>query len=733
MMWIRLCLVLLISAHGASAQMSLLESQFPGDALREPLTPNTPSKSELYLEANRLIIEENWSEADELLILLLEEDPDNRNLAYKRTLCLGSMKGRLSEAAQWASFSVSGGFARRYNAFDPEESSPPEEALELALTVLQLSGHFSEAKAVASRMVNRFGKRDPRYIRAVKAMAECDFASACEANPTSMTLTPLASINSPAADFAPVVSPDGKTLYFTSYRNSNQRGRLEGQIFRSLKTETGWSRPISLALGTPGRDVTTVGFLGNGESLLAYQSYRNEGGIWALSQDEAGGWSMEEKLGFPIDSRHWETSMTERFDGAERIFVSNRPGGQGGRDLYRTVKLPDGSWSEPLNLGAWLNTEGDEESPVLSADGQQLVFSSNGHPGMGGFDLYRCRRLSNGSWSEPEHMGHPLNTSGDEVMLSLDLSGQTGYLSSSRAGGDDLDIYRLALNEVSEEPLVMMIGEIDGWESGDVVEVRSVDDGPAVFRVFRARESGAYVAALPPCRSYSLTWVRQGQPLAQGTERVPCDADLKSMMSLQDLTPNLERDGLESQAEESEALAGQAASTDDRSAKAATEPEGVKDPVDVAEEASSVPEPAEAMVEFSAMEQTIDFGYGQYMSSAEREEVSAVAKEIRSRRALGDVPVIEIEGSASYVPVKNKHAFDTNEQLARLRAEGARDAILQALAAQGLEVGIDFQVVLDWSVAGPDYEGDAVSGKTKYRRHQYAKFSLERVLVDQRP
>ena len=107
-------------------------------------------------------------------------------------------------------------------------------------------------------------------------------------------------------------------------------------------------------------------------------------------------------------------------------------------------------------------------------------------------------------------------------------------------------------------------------------------------------------------------------------------------------------------------------------------------------------------------------------------------KSVVDRVAWGDVPVIRIEGSASFVPVKNKHAYDTNEQLARMRAEKARDALVKALSDRGLKLGVDYEVELDWGVAGPEYEGDAVSGREKYKSHQFAKFSLGRQQVEKR-
>ncbi len=793
------------------------------------------STSETYTEVNRLIIEENWTEAEVLLERLLQEQPNNRNFAYKRALCLWSIKGRMAEAVGLVQRSIEGDFAKRYNAFDAKAALPPEESLDLALDVLQYSGHYAEAQAVATIIINRYPKRDFRHVRAERAILDCDFAMRCVARPTPLELKAESQLNSASRDYAPVIAPDGNAVYFTSYRNQESSGGAKrGRIYRALKTERGWSRPIALDLGIAGRDMTTVGLIGDEEALVVYQGYRNAGSLWKLERDEAGGWMLEEKVGFPVDSRHWETSMSERFDGMERVFVSNRPGGQGGRDLYRTVMLPDGSWSEPLNLGSRINTPGEEESPVVSSDGRVLIFASTGHQGMGGFDLFRCIRLDNGSWSDPEHMGYPLNTPGDEAMASLDASGQTGFVSSARAGGQDLDIYRFEMKQEPEEALAVFIGDIPSWRKGDVLEVKSTDDGPAVFRVFRARsESGSFVAALPPCREYKFNWVRRNEVLESRTEFVECDAaygnenvvnrlapfgtkdfqaptepeeidttnpseeepegldvvveDAMNPVDTQSgggqtevgseamdegesvVAPSHSFDSAETATQEGEdvAIAIDTEATEDSEGtienvgQAEAEPltedalteEGaveenkaadsaIESATDAVAEVKTKALDAEVsereavtsltMVEFEAVTSTVEFGYGRYLTESGSKEVRTMVAEVAKRSAMGEVPILQIEGSASFVPVKNKRAYESNEELARMRAEKARDAVITAMSAQGLQVGVDFQIVLDWEVAGPEFKGDAVAGQNLYRNFQFAKFSMGRQLVEQR-
>ena len=773
MLRIHVFLMLLAMSLGGAAQMTF-DGRWPSlaelaDGSEGPdilVGEEELSAYEAYTEANRLIIEQNWVEAEAILETMMAVDADNRNLAYKRALCLRAIKGRLEEAVPLAMQAIRGEFAKRYNPFDVEMTLPPETALDMALEVLQFSGHYPEAQAVAKTMMDRHPERDFLHQKAKQALADCVFAMGCIADPQRMDIQEEGTLNSGSADYAPVLAPDGESVYFTSYRGqTGAEDKKRGRIFRATRTERGWSPPKEVELGNRGKDMTTVGILGDEETLLVYQSQRNEGAVWKATQDGFGRWAFEEKLGYPIDSRHWETSLTERFDGRERVFVSDRPGGKGGRDLYRTVLLPDGTWSEPLNLGSRINTPGEEESPVLSADGRFLVFSSNGHQGMGGFDLFRCVRLDNGSWSEPEHMGFPLNTPGDEAMVTLDASGQSGYLSSKREGGLDLDIYRVDILGEPEEALAVYLGKVNSWREGDVIEVKSIDEGPAVFRVFRARPgNGDFVAALPPCREYRMSWVRRGKTLESRSEFIPCDAAYGNDREIGRLDPFgkeekkqvLPRE-MPNRKPRTESGTGAmkagtyvAASTEvdvPPSSESTPAPSHSFDHVeegagsaeverDAAGSGDAEPVAAEptamAYVEFEAVSATVEFGYGRYLTQTGSAEVQGMVAEILARRAMGEVPVLEIEGSASFVPVKNKRAYESNEQLAKMRAQRARDAIITALSAEGLEVGIDFQIVLDWKVAGPEFKGDAVTGQSTYRNFQYAKFSLGRQLVEKR-
>ncbi|MEY4383333.1 MAG: hypothetical protein RI995_875 [Bacteroidota bacterium] len=156
-----------------------------------------------------------------------------------------------------------------------------------------------------------------------------------------------------------------------------------------------------------------------------------------ISRKENGQWSNPDYLGIS-DSLAWDGSPAFSADGKTLYFASNRRGGKGGLDLYRVNMDNSGRFGRAINMGAAINTAGDELFPFVSEDGK-LYFSSNGHAGLGGLDLFVASR--NGNEIEVEHLGQPINSISDDFGLIL-TDENHGYFSSNRAGGrGDDDIY----------------------------------------------------------------------------------------------------------------------------------------------------------------------------------------------------------------------------------------------------------------------------------------------------
>ncbi|HUT53207.1 MAG TPA: OmpA family protein [bacterium] len=267
-------------------------------------------------------------------------------------------------------------------------------------------------------------------------------------------------VNSAASDFAPVVSPDGNSLFFASDR----AGGLGGQdIWVSERKNGEWSAPRNL--GAPVNDQFNQGpdcfYANNGKQYL-FITYCNQAseGMCDIYIGEKGGdglWGKPKSLGAPINTDYSEANASWDYVNKVLYFVSTRPGGMSGEgpkrlpressyDIWSSRLGDDGTWGQPANLGAPVNTPGWEGVAFYLAADQSLYFSSDGHGGMGGADIFRSVHNTDGTWSEPEPV-NVVNTADNDMYFSIPAAGDVAYFSSIMDGGlGEEDIYMAPLD-----------------------------------------------------------------------------------------------------------------------------------------------------------------------------------------------------------------------------------------------------------------------------------------------
>ncbi len=259
-------------------------------------------------------------------------------------------------------------------------------------------------------------------------------------------------INSPLSEYVPVVSSDQTELYFTARRKETTGGvkdptnKYFEDIYYSKKVDGKWqmARNIGPPLNTPTHDAV-VNLSSDGNELVIYRTNDNlYGGDLYLCKKTTDNWSVPEKLTENINSHYQEASASISPDGKLMYISSNRPGGLGGKDIYRVRRLPDNQWSIPENLGPTINTPYDEDSPYIQADGQTLYFSSNGHSTMGGYDIFKTKLENDEIWTNPRNVGYPINTVKDDIYFVISPDGKTAYYSSDMPGGfGEQDLYKI--------------------------------------------------------------------------------------------------------------------------------------------------------------------------------------------------------------------------------------------------------------------------------------------------
>lgn len=258
-------------------------------------------------------------------------------------------------------------------------------------------------------------------------------------------------INSEYSDYVPLITANGNELFFTSRRPGSTGGEKDvlgnyyEDIYVSHKVNYSWTKPEQLPspVNTNLHDAC-VGLTPEGDNLLIFRTNENliSGDIF-MTESDGKTWNTPVLLDPIINDPKWnDPSACFSPDGESIYFSSDRPGGFGGKDIYRSVRLPNGKWSLAKNLGENINTPFDEDAPFIHANGKELYFSSRGHENMGGYDIFKSVIDSNNEWSMAINVGYPLNTVEDDIYFVLVADGETGYLSSSRSGGfGETDIY----------------------------------------------------------------------------------------------------------------------------------------------------------------------------------------------------------------------------------------------------------------------------------------------------
>ncbi|HEY6160456.1 MAG TPA: OmpA family protein, partial [Bacteroidia bacterium] len=261
-------------------------------------------------------------------------------------------------------------------------------------------------------------------------------------------------VNSEYAEYAPVVNEGDSVLLFTA-RNKNNTGNKRDYRDEKFFEDMYIAHKSGSTFGKPEKFTQSdkyVGLIPNSrmhdavvslsldeKQLITYK----ENKLW-ISQLKDAKWTGPEVLPQNINVGKYQPHASLGKDGKTIYFSSDKPGGYGGLDIYMCMLGADGKWSEPVNLGPTVNTERDEDSPTLSFDDKVLFFSSKGHSGIGGYDIYKSVwDASSGKWGEAENMGVPVNSAGDDIYYKPSNDGTHAYFASYRVQGlGDMDIYR---------------------------------------------------------------------------------------------------------------------------------------------------------------------------------------------------------------------------------------------------------------------------------------------------
>ena len=396
-------------------------------------------------------------------------------------------------------------------------------------------GKYAEAKIDFQTFLNK--KRSSTTQKLIDAaedgIASCDFAIKAMANPVPFKPVNMGtSTNSADCEYFPNVTADDNTFLFTrntQIKNPNGVGtRTQEDFYISYKDDAGiWS--LAKNMGSP---INTAGNEGapslsaDGRYLYfaACEEYDGYGGgrqgygscdIF-FTQKVNGLWTAPVNVGAPLNTSAWESQPSFSSDGKTLYYVSNRRDGYGSSDIWMCALDDKGKWSKPGNLGAHINTPGKEEAVFIHPDNQTLYFASEGHIGMGGLDLYVCRRDSLGNWGNPVNLGYPINTFEDESGLIVNGQGNLAYFSSTRAGttGCD-DIYTFEIpTSLQPVPVTYMKGKVYDNKTKKPLaasfELIDLATGLPVISSVSDPVTGEFLVCIPQNKNYALSANRSG-------------------------------------------------------------------------------------------------------------------------------------------------------------------------------------------------------------------------------
>lgn len=295
----------------------------------------------------------------------------------------------------------------------------------------------------------------------------------------------LEGVNSTALEYFPSVTIDGKQLVFTRQDyDSNDIGKSPGQedLYIGVLNENKVSSITKLPEPLNSKNNEGTQTLRQDGRLMIFTACNrpdSKGGCDLYHSIKVNGkWTEPVNIGYPVNTRYWESTPCLGPDGRSLYFASNRPGGIGGMDIWRSLYDPETGWQEPTNLGSEINTPDDEISPFVHGDGKSLYFSSKSWISMGGFDIFISRASDDGQWLSPENLGYPINTHSDEFGITLAGSGEFAIFSSDRDSITNRDLYKVELPKASRPEYLgflngIIIDSLTRKTIGASVEIRN--------------------------------------------------------------------------------------------------------------------------------------------------------------------------------------------------------------------------------------------------------------------
>ena len=370
---------------------------------------------------------------------LWEAMPDNANINYRMGMCYLNIPGEESKAIPYfekAVKKITVDFDK--NSF--EENRAPLYTYYYLGEAYRLNNQPDKALEMYNRFRNHPAFENRYNARMVDEQIElCERAKIIYSNPLPVSFENVGSpVNTSVNNYRPVVNTDETVMVFMTSL------KFYEAVMYSRKVDGKWTEPINITpqIGSDG-DCEPVCLSADGKELYLVRKVKNNADIYVTVFDGEK-WSMMRPLNKNINSSRNEMSACLSSDGLTLYFSSDRRGGYGGLDLYKSERTKDGDWGPAVNLGKTINTDKNETNPYLCEGDKVLVFASEGHLTMGGYDIFMSQQ-SGKTWSTPVNIGYPVNSTGNDMHYCPTATVTIAYTYLNRPDGiGQYDIYRIS-------------------------------------------------------------------------------------------------------------------------------------------------------------------------------------------------------------------------------------------------------------------------------------------------
>jgi len=483
----------------------------------QELSSSSRKAKKLYEEATYHIQYEQYFEAKEKLLKAIATDAN----FYEAYLMLGDLHADMKEPQT----------ALRYykEAVALNKDFYPQVHYFIGRLYMD-SGDYAGAELAFQQFLSYPDIDDYSKRNAQRQLLNCQFATVALQNPVDFEpLNMGPNINSVYYEYFPSMNVEGNYLLYT--RRLGQEGHHQQEDFyASITNKYGeWvpSQNLGNSINTPlnegaaslSADGTTLIFTACEQNPGNYGPQRQGYGSCDLffARRKGNAWSKAINLGPPINTNSWESQPSLSSDGETLYFVrAVRRGQHRESDILVSHIDEEGYWTVPKKLSGVINTELAEESVFIHPDNNTLYFSSRGHVGMGGSDIYMSKRNDQGQWDSAINLGYPINTHKDENSLLVGPDGEIGYFASDRDGGfGGLDLYAFSLPEtIKADPVTFFKGVVYDSLSGQLLsaslELLDLESGDLVASGYSKSSTGAFFLTLSPNNNYIVNVSKKG-------------------------------------------------------------------------------------------------------------------------------------------------------------------------------------------------------------------------------